>query len=80
MIITLLGGAGFMGAGIVRDLVSDRTIIDITAIRLCDASREKMEALANELGDPRITLVDAPSVLGHRGAHRHGGDGTQQST
>ena len=58
MIITLLGGAGFMGAGIVRDLVSDRTIIDITAIRLCDASREKMEALANELGDPRITLVD----------------------
>lgn len=58
MIITLLGGAGFMGAGIVRDLVSDRTIIDIKSIRLCDASREKMEALAIELGDPRITLVD----------------------
>ncbi|MBD9375277.1 saccharopine dehydrogenase NADP-binding domain-containing protein [Rhizobium sp. ARZ01] len=58
MIITLLGGAGFMGAGIVRDLVSDRAIIDITKIRLCDASREKMEALAKELGDPRIELVD----------------------
>jgi saccharopine dehydrogenase-like NADP-dependent oxidoreductase len=58
MIITLLGGAGFMGAGIVRDLLSERTIIDITQIRLCDASREKMEALAAELGDPRITLVD----------------------
>ncbi|QRM57371.1 saccharopine dehydrogenase NADP-binding domain-containing protein [Sinorhizobium sp. BG8] len=58
MIITLLGGAGFMGAGIVRDLVSDRAIIDITTIRLCDASREKMEALASELGDPRIELVD----------------------
>jgi len=58
MIITLLGGAGFMGAGIVRDLVSDRTIIDITEIRLCDASREKMEALAADLGDPRIALVD----------------------
>lgn len=58
MIITLLGGAGFMGAGIVRDLVSDRAIIDIRTIRLCDASREKMEALATELGDPRITLVD----------------------
>lgn len=58
MIITLLGGAGFMGAGIVRDLVSDRAIIDITKIRLCDAAREKMEALKDELGDPRIELVD----------------------
>lgn len=58
MIITILGGAGFMGAGIVRDLVSDRTIIDIAEIRLCDASREKMEALAADLGDPRIALVD----------------------
>lgn len=58
MIITLLGGAGFMGAGIVRDLVSDRAIIDIKTIRLCDAAREKMESLAAELGDPRITLVD----------------------
>ncbi|MGX5666723.1 saccharopine dehydrogenase family protein [Rhizobium daejeonense] len=58
MIITLLGGAGFMGAGIVRDLLSDRAIIDINTIRLCDASREKMEALATELGDPRITLVN----------------------
>jgi len=57
MIITLLGGAGFMGAGIVRDLVSVRAIIDIKTIRLCDASREKMEALASELADPRIELV-----------------------
>ncbi len=58
MIITLLGGAGYMGAGIVRDLVSDRAIIDITRVRVCDASREKMQALAAELGDPRIELVD----------------------
>jgi lysine 6-dehydrogenase len=58
MIITLLGGAGYMGAGIVRDLVSDRAIIDITRVRVCDASREKMQALASELGDPRIELVD----------------------
>lgn len=58
MIITLLGGAGFMGAGIVRDLVSDRTIVDITRIRVCDAAREKMEALKQELGDPRLELVD----------------------
>lgn len=58
MIITLLGGAGYMGAGIVRDLVSNRAIIDITRVRVCDASREKMQALASELGDPRIELVD----------------------
>lgn len=58
MIITLLGGAGFMGAGIVRDLVSDRAIIEITTIRVCDAAREKMEALQAELGDGRIELVD----------------------
>lgn len=58
MIITLLGGAGYMGAGIVRDLVSDRAIIDITRVRVCDTSREKMQALADDLGDPRIELVD----------------------
>lgn len=58
MIITLLGGAGFMGAGIVRDLVSDRAIIDITRIRVCDAARDKMEALQQELGDARLELVD----------------------
>jgi lysine 6-dehydrogenase len=58
MIITLLGGAGFMGAGIIRDLVSNRAIIDIKTIRLCDAARGKMEALASELADPRIVLVD----------------------
>ncbi|SOC35799.1 saccharopine dehydrogenase-like NADP-dependent oxidoreductase [Rhizobium subbaraonis] len=57
MIITILGGAGFMGAGIVRDLLSDRAIVDIETVRLCDASRDKMEALATELGDPRIELV-----------------------
>ncbi|MDM9624090.1 saccharopine dehydrogenase NADP-binding domain-containing protein [Rhizobium sp. S96] len=58
MIITLLGGAGFMGAGIVRDLLSERSIIDITTLRLCDASREKVDALVSELADPRIVPVD----------------------
>ena len=57
MIITILGGAGLMGAGIVRDLISDRTIIDIKTIRIADAAREQMEALASELGDPRIVLA-----------------------
>ena len=58
MIITILGGAGFMGSGIVRDMISDRAIIDITKIRICDTSRERMEALKAELGDPRLELVD----------------------
>ena len=58
MIISILGGAGLMGAGIVRDLLSDRTIIDITKIRICDAARDRMDALKSELGDDRIELVD----------------------
>jgi lysine 6-dehydrogenase len=58
MIITILGGAGLMGAGIIRDLLSDRCIIDIKTIRLCDAARPRMEALQAELSDPRIELVD----------------------
>ncbi|MCL6708508.1 saccharopine dehydrogenase NADP-binding domain-containing protein [Pseudomonas sp. R2.Fl] len=58
MIISLVGGAGLMGAGIVRDLVSDRAIIDIRTIRICDADRDRMQALASELGDPRVELVD----------------------
>ncbi|MBO3758471.1 saccharopine dehydrogenase NADP-binding domain-containing protein [Ciceribacter sp. L1K22] len=58
MIISILGGAGLMGAGIVRDLVSDRTIIDISAIRICDADRVRMTELATELADRRIQLVE----------------------
>ena len=58
MIITILGGAGFMGAGIVRDMISDRAIIDISRIRICDTSRPRMEALKSDLGDPRLELVD----------------------
>lgn len=58
MIITILGGAGFMGAGIVRDMVSDRAIIDIATIRVCDTSRPRMEALVTDLNDARLELVD----------------------
>jgi len=58
MIITILGGAGFMGAGIVRDMISDRAIIDITKIRIYDTSRPRMEALVSDLGDARLELVD----------------------
>ncbi len=58
MKISILGGAGLMGAGIVRDLVSDRAIIEITKIRICDTSRERMESLVSDLGDPRLELFD----------------------
>lgn len=57
MIVTILGGAGLMGAGLVRDLVSDRAIVPITSIRLCDADHARMVALQEELADPRIELV-----------------------
>jgi saccharopine dehydrogenase-like NADP-dependent oxidoreductase len=58
MKISILGGAGLMGAGIVRDLVSDRAIVEITTIRICDTSRARMESLAADLGDPRLELFD----------------------
>ncbi len=58
MKISILGGAGLMGAGIVRDLVSDRAIVDITTIRICDTSRPRMESLVADLGDPRLDLFD----------------------
>ena len=54
MIVTILGGAGFMGAGIVRDMLSARTIISIESIRLCDAAMEKLQDLTAELADPRL--------------------------
>lgn len=58
MNITIVGGAGLMGQGIARDLVSDRTIIDLSSIRICDLSIERMQKLADDLGDPRIHLFE----------------------
>ena len=67
MKITILGGAGLMGAGIARDLLSERAIIDVTALRLCDNSDERLQRVASSLADPRIeTLrldVTEPSAL-----------------
>lgn len=56
MRITLLGGAGLMGVGIVRDLISDRAICPMTEIRVCDQSPARLAALRGALGDDRITL------------------------
>ena len=59
-IITVLGAAGYMGRGIVRDLVSDRAICDIAEIRICDLDPQKLQDLIEELADPRLRpwLID----------------------
>ncbi len=68
-IIAILGGAGMMGQGIIRDLLSDRTIIDIAEVRLFDTHRERMAALREQLDDSRLTLHDLdvanPAALAH---------------
>lgn len=58
MKISILGGAGLMGAGIARDLLSTLAIVPVTEVRIADAAPERMHALATELADPRVTLVD----------------------
>ncbi|HWW08565.1 saccharopine dehydrogenase family protein [Collimonas sp.] len=56
--IAILGGAGMMGQGIIRDLLSDRAIIDIAEVRLFDSHRARMVALREQLDDSRLTLHD----------------------
>ncbi len=57
--IALLGGAGMMGQGIVRDLLSDRAIVPLEEVRVHDASRARMEELrALFPGDARLTVHD----------------------
>ena len=53
-IITLLGAAGYMGRGIVRDLLSDLAICSIDEIRLCDLEPHRLNDLIEEIGDPRL--------------------------
>jgi len=67
MRIAILGGAGLMGAGVIRDLISDRAICPITGIRVCDVSRERIDTLLASLGDPRLEactldVADAASL------------------
>jgi saccharopine dehydrogenase-like NADP-dependent oxidoreductase len=57
MRITILGGAGLIGAGIVRDLISSHAICRLDAIRICDVSEDRARALAAELDDPRLHVV-----------------------
>jgi saccharopine dehydrogenase-like NADP-dependent oxidoreductase len=58
MRIAILGGAGLMGAGIVRDLIADRAIVPISAIRIADVSQLRIDALIGELADPRLEAFD----------------------
>lgn len=58
MKISILGGAGLMGAGVVRDLISDRAIVPIDHIRIADVSRQRIDALIGQLGDPRLEAFD----------------------
>ena len=55
--ITLLGGGGMMGRGIVRDLVSDRAIIGIGEIRVCDLGGG-LAAFAPDVTDDRVSLIE----------------------
>ncbi len=57
MIISMLGGAGLMGQGIVRDLISDRSIIHIKEIRVYDSSKERLQSLSAALDDPRLKTL-----------------------
>jgi saccharopine dehydrogenase-like NADP-dependent oxidoreductase len=54
MKIAILGGAGLMGSGVVRDLLSDRAICPIERVRVCDYSEDRIIALKNDLGDARF--------------------------
>jgi saccharopine dehydrogenase-like NADP-dependent oxidoreductase len=72
MRIAILGGAGLMGHGILRDLISDRAICAIETIRVCDLSHERIAALVEELGDTRLTpwAMDVRDAAALQGALR----------
>lgn len=65
--IVMLGGAGMMGSGIARDLLSDLAVAEINRLTLCDTSADRLAALAADLGDSRIETrvvdVSDPTAL-----------------
>lgn len=54
--IHVIGGAGLMGTGIVRDLLSDRAIIDIEKVIAFDISQKALDRLSTKIDDPRLEL------------------------
>jgi lysine 6-dehydrogenase len=53
--IAIFGGAGLMGSGVIRDLISERAICAISFIKICDLAAEPIDRLIAELGDPRLS-------------------------
>jgi saccharopine dehydrogenase-like NADP-dependent oxidoreductase len=60
MKVVVFGGAGLMGAGVVRDLLSDRAICPVECVTVCDHSQARLDMLLRDLGDARAVgkLVD----------------------
>ncbi|MGB9693526.1 MAG: saccharopine dehydrogenase family protein [Fervidobacterium sp.] len=56
MKIAVLGGAGKMGSGIVRDLVTNSPKEDIEEVVIADVNMNEARQLANELKDSRIKI------------------------
>lgn len=54
--IAILGGAGMMGRGVVRDLLSDLAVVPLREVRIHDASAAALAALGEEVADPRLAL------------------------
>ena len=54
--IHVIGGAGLMGRGIVHDLLSDRSIVDIGKVRVFDVSRPSLDRLRRQLDDARLEV------------------------
>ena len=57
MHIVILGGAGLMGSGTVRDLLSELSG-GVTRLVIADTSRERMQQLHAALSDPRAETVE----------------------
>ena len=53
MNIVIVGGAGLMGSGTVRDLVSDLSS-GVSMLTVADVTLEKSGALCESLGDDRL--------------------------
>ncbi len=57
MRLLIVGGAGLMGAGTVRDLLSDLSS-GVTEVIVADANQERLDALKRSISDPRLSTSD----------------------
>lgn len=71
MNLLILGGAGMMGSGTVRDLVSPLSN-EVETVHIADTSLERVEALIETLGDERLNphAIDVSDVAALRGLIR----------